>query len=79
MTFKEYFETSLMVYQFSKYIPKYYINGKLEVTIDEDGELFPKDLDKFKRNLESEVIDSDIEVDEVRKCVNIRVTLDKWE
>ena len=79
MTFKEYFETSLMVYQFSKYIPKYYINGKLEVTIDEDGELFPKDLDKFKHNLESEVIDSDIEVDEVRKCVNIRVTLDKWE
>ena len=79
MTFKEYFETSLMVYQFSKYIPKYYINGKLEVTLDEDGQLFPKDLDKFKRNLESEVIDSDIEINEIRKCVNIRVTLDKWE
>lgn len=79
MTFKEYFETSLMVYQFSKYTPKYYINGKLEVALDEDGELFPRDLDKFKRNLESEVIDSDIEIDEVRKCVNIRITLDKWE
>lgn len=79
MIFNEFLENSLLVYSVSKYAPKYYINGLLEIYIDEDGQLTPKDMDKLKRNLGSEVIDSDINIDSKYECVNIHVTLDRWE
>lgn len=79
MIFNEFLENSLLVYSVSKYAPKYYINGSLEIYIDEDGQLTPKDMDKLKRNLGSEVIDSDIDIDSKYECVNIYVTLDRWE
>ena len=79
MIFNEFLENSLLVYSVSKYAPKYYINGALEIYIDEDGQLTPKDMDKLKRNLGSEVVDSDIDIDSKYECVNIHVTLDRWE
>lgn len=79
MLFKEYLENSLLAYSMSKYAPKYYINGALEIYIDEDGQLTPKDMDKLKRNLMSKVIEDSIDINEKHECVDIRVKLDKWE
>ena len=79
MLFKEYLENSLLVYSMSKYAPKYYINGALEIYIDEDGQLIPKDMDKLKRNLTSKVIEDSIDINEKYEGIDIRIELDKWE